>query len=74
MTIMLKWSIHLGEQMYFDDFVPGTGYIVLLKSDFKSIERFKQYARFMKQDGCDKIYIPIDYGRAVEEKLSQNEL
>lgn len=56
--------------MHFDDFVPGTGYITLLKSDFKSTERFEKYARFMRQEGCDQIRVPIDYDRAWEERIN----
>lgn len=53
--------------MHFDDYCPGTCFMILLASDFKSRERFKQYARFMKQDDDEQICVPIDSERAIKE-------
>lgn len=54
--------------MTFEDCCDGTAYIFLYRSDFKSEERFKQYARFMKQDeNSIRIKVPIDSDRAREE-------
>ena len=53
--------------MDFEDYVPGTAYLILLQSDFMSEYRFKQYARFMKQQGERQIIVPIDYERARTE-------
>ena len=53
--------------MDFQDYVPDSSYLLLLQSDFKSEYRFKQYARFMKQEGEQQIIVPIDYDRAVKE-------
>lgn len=53
--------------MNFNDYCPGTCFLILLASDFKSRARFKQYARFMKQDDEEQIIVPIDSERAVEE-------
>ena len=54
--------------MTFDDYHDGTACIFLFRSDFKSEERFKQYARFMKQDENGiRIIVPIDSARAREE-------
>ena len=53
--------------MDFQDYVPGSSYLLLLQSDFKSEYRFQQYARFMKQEGEQQIIVPIDYDMAVNE-------
>ena len=53
--------------MDFQDYVPGTSYLILLQSDFKDEYKFQQCARFMKQDGTQQIIVPIDYERAVKE-------
>lgn len=52
--------------MDFQDYLPDSSYLILLQSDFKSEYRFKQYARFMKQEG-EQLIVPIDYDRAVKE-------
>ena len=48
----------------FNDYVDGTAYITLLKSDFKDERRFNQYAAFMCLEGQNNITIPIDSERA----------
>lgn len=53
--------------MDFQDYLPDSSYLILLQSDFVSEYRFKQYARFMKQEGEQQIIVPIDYERAVKE-------
>jgi hypothetical protein len=54
--------------MTFDDYYDGTACIFLHQSDFKSKERFRQYARFMKQDeNSIRIKVPIDSDRARKE-------
>lgn len=51
--------------MTFDDYHDGTACIFLFRSDFKSEERYKQYARFLKQDeNSIRIKVPIDSDRA----------
>ena len=52
----------------FDDYRDGTACIFINQSDFKSKERFKQYARFMKQgENSIRIKVPIDSDRARDE-------
>jgi hypothetical protein len=44
----------------------GSAYIILSPDDFKNLNRFEQYAEFMKQPKDRVIKIPIDSARAME--------
>ena len=56
----------------FNDYIDGTAFLVLCDSDFKSVERFAQYAHFIGQDGFNKIVIPIDSERARRLRFPTN--
>ena len=48
-----------------NDFVDGTAFFYLVRSDFQSEERFEAYAEFMGvPKDRDAIYVPIDLSRA----------
>ena len=48
-----------------NDFVDGTAFFYLVRSDFQNEERFESYAQFMGiPKGRDAIYVPIDMPRA----------
>ena len=52
--------------MNLTDYVYGTHYIRLFEEDFKSKERFEQYAAYMCQNNNGYIEIPVDCDRALK--------